>query len=105
MSAYHKRSKTGRTDRKQDATKTPISREVALSPEAVRQRAKDGLLALCVDVGLNTLGLMFEKEMEEKVGEKGKHDPMRKASRHSHESRPMVLGGREVKLALDTSFL
>lgn len=63
MSAYHGKSKTGRTDRKEDATKTPISCEVALSLEAIRQRAKDGLLALCAEVGLNKLeicsGIMF----------------------------------------------
>lgn len=51
MSTYHRKSKTGRTDRKEDATKTPISCEVALSLEAIRQRAKDGLPALCVDRG------------------------------------------------------
>ncbi|HHY33976.1 MAG: hypothetical protein GX492_11455 [Firmicutes bacterium] len=64
MSAYHRKSKTGRTDRKEDATKTPISCEVAVSLEATRQRAKDGLPALCVEVGLNTLaicsGIMFQ---------------------------------------------
>ena len=46
MSSYHKKSKTGRTDRKEAVTKTPISREVPLSLEAIHQRAKDGLLAL-----------------------------------------------------------
>ncbi|NLG78576.1 MAG: hypothetical protein GX492_01930 [Firmicutes bacterium] len=46
MSACHEKNKTGRTDRKEDATKTPISCEVALSLEAIRQKAKDGLLAL-----------------------------------------------------------
>lgn len=44
MSACHKKSKTGRTDRKEDATKTPISCEVALSLDAIDQRTKDGLL-------------------------------------------------------------
>jgi len=55
MSAYHSRVNTGRGNGKADATKTVISREVALRLEAIRQRAKDGLLALCVEVGLNTL--------------------------------------------------
>ena len=60
MSAYHSKGNTGRANGKKDATKTPISREVALSPEAIRQKAKDGLLPLCVEVGLNTLEIMFE---------------------------------------------
>ena len=63
MSAYHNEGKTGRRDRKENATKAPGSREVALSLEAIRQRAKDGLLALCVEVGPNTLemcsGIVF----------------------------------------------
>ncbi|MDI7246909.1 MAG: hypothetical protein QME92_05485 [Bacillota bacterium] len=93
MSAYHRKIKTGRTDRKEDATKTPISREVALSLEAIRQRVKDGLLALCVEVGLNTLEMMFEEELEEKIGKKGKHSAERSSYRHSHEPRKVVLGG------------
>ncbi|HHY33989.1 MAG TPA: hypothetical protein GX515_13405 [Firmicutes bacterium] len=63
MSAYYGKSKTGRTDTKEDATQTSISREVVLSLEAIRQRAKYGLLALRVEVGLNTLemcsGIVF----------------------------------------------
>ena len=50
-------------------------------------------------VGLNTLELLFERELEEKIGEKGKHNPGRKASRHGHETRPVVLGGREVRVS------
>lgn len=50
-------------------------------------------------MGLNTLEMTFEKELEEKIGKKGKHNPGRKASRHSHESRPVVLGGREVRVS------
>jgi len=76
--------------------------EVALSLEAIRQRTKEGLLgllALCVGVGLNTLEVLFERELEEKIGEKGKHNPGRKASRHGHESRPVVLGGWKVRVS------
>ena len=99
MSAYHSKGSPGRGNGKADATKTLISREVALSLEAIRQRAKDGLLALCVGVGLNTLELLFEWELEEKTGQKGKHNPERKASRHDHETRPVVLGGRDVRVS------
>jgi len=56
MSAYHRRSKTGRAAEKEKPKGTPISSEVALSREAIRQRAKEGLLALCVGVRLNTAG-------------------------------------------------
>ncbi|MCR4424687.1 MAG: IS256 family transposase, partial [Firmicutes bacterium] len=82
MSAYRSKGSPERANREEDATKTLISREVALSLEAIRQKAKDGLLALCVEEGLNTLGLMFEQELEEKIGKKGKHNPKRPGSRH-----------------------
>ena len=85
MSAYHSKVNTGRGNGEADAKKTLISREVALSLEAIRQRAKDGLLALCVEVGLNRLEMMFEQELEEKVGKKGKHNAVA-----NHEIHPEV---------------
>jgi len=50
---------------------------VALCLEAIRQRAKDGLLTLFVEVGLNTLEMIFEKGLEAKIGQKGKHNTER----------------------------
>ncbi|MBC7084029.1 MAG: transposase [Firmicutes bacterium] len=67
--------------------------------ESIRQRAKDGLLALCVEVGLNTLEMMFEQELEEKIGKKGKHNADRSSYRHSYEPRKVVLGGRKVQVS------
>lgn len=87
MSAYQRKSKTGRATKKEEPKGTRISSEVALSPGAIRQRAKEGLLALYVDVGLKTFEMMFEKELEEKVGKKGKHSAERSSSRYSHEPR------------------
>ena len=37
--------------------------------------AKEGLLALSVEVGLGVLGELLEAEVEEIVGPKGKHEP------------------------------
>ncbi|MEW6107214.1 MAG: hypothetical protein AB1563_12800 [Bacillota bacterium] len=45
----------GRGNKEEDATKARVPREAALSLEAIRQRAKDGLLVLWVEVGLKTL--------------------------------------------------
>ena len=58
--------------------------------------AKEGLLALSVEVGLGVLGELLEAEVEEIVGPKGKHDPERVAVRHGHESGEVTLGGRRV---------
>lgn len=45
---------------------------MALNLKAIRQKAQDGLLALCVEVGFKTLKMMLEQELEEKAGKKGK---------------------------------
>ncbi|MGH2650114.1 MAG: IS256 family transposase [Actinomycetota bacterium] len=42
---------------------------------------------------------MFEDEVTQVVGAKGRHDPERRANRHGHESRRLPLGGRLVRVA------
>ncbi len=76
--------------------------ELALPPrvqEALGQlvgSAKEGLLALSVGVGLGVLAELFEEEVVDVVGPKGKHDPERAAVRHGHEAGEVTLGGRRV---------
>ncbi len=60
--------------------------------------ARDGLLAMSVDVGLQVLGLMFAEDMSAVVGPKGRHSPERTAVRHGSEQGQVVLGGRKVKV-------
>ena len=42
----------------------------------------------------------MEREVEEVVGPKGKHDRERTAKRHGHEDGSMTLGGRRVPVRL-----
>jgi len=72
-------------------------------PERVREAlgqligaARQGLLALSVEVGLGVLRELLEAEVEEIVGPKGKHNPDRVAVRHGHEDAGVTLGGRRV---------
>jgi transposase-like protein len=58
--------------------------------------AKEGLLALSVGVGLGVLAELMEEEVDEVVGQKGKHDPDRAAVRHGHEAGEVTLGGRRL---------
>ncbi len=58
--------------------------------------AREGLLALSVGVGLGVVRELMELEVDEVVGVKGKHDPVRVAVRHGHEDGSMTLGGRRV---------
>ncbi len=75
----------------------------AVLPEPVQEAlgelvgaAREGLLALSVEVGLGVLRELLEREVEETVGPKGKHDPGRSAVRHGHENGEVTLGGRRV---------
>ncbi len=60
--------------------------------------AKEGLLALSVGVGLGVLAELMEAEVDEVVGQKGRHDSSRTAVRHGHEDGEVTLGGRRVSV-------
>ena len=60
--------------------------------------AREGLLALSVEVGLSVLGELLEEEVCELVGPKGKWNPDRTAVRHGHENGEVTLGGRRVQV-------
>ena len=75
----------------------------AVLPERVQEAlgqlvgaAKEGLLALSVEVGLSVLRQLLEEEVDELVGPKGKWNPDRSAVRHGHENGEVTLGGRRV---------
>jgi len=60
--------------------------------------AREGLLALSVEVGLGVLRELLEEEIDEVVGPKGKWIPERTAVRHGHEDGEVTLGGRRVSV-------
>jgi len=73
----------------------------AVLPECVQEAlgplvgaAKEGLLALSVEVGLGVLGELLEEEVEALVGPKGEWNPDRTAVRDGHENGEVTLGGR-----------
>src|SRR5437763_11434159 len=77
----------------------------AVLPERVQEAlgqlvgaAKEGLLALSVEVGLGVLVELLEQEVDEAVGPKGKWNPDRTAVRHGHENGEVTLGGRRVQV-------
>ena len=93
--------------------RTVSTREVATQqeatialPERVQEvlgelagAAKEGLLALCVGVGLGVLREIVEAEVDEVVGPKGKHNPHRTAKRHGQDDGSVTLGGRRVPVS------
>jgi putative transposase len=77
----------------------------AVLPERVQEAlgqlvgaAKEGLLALSVEVGLGVLVELLEQEVDELVGPKGKWNRDRTAVRHGHENGEVTLGGRRVRV-------
>jgi len=60
--------------------------------------AREGLLALSVEVGLGVLRELLEQEVVELVGPKAKWNPERTAVRHGHEDGEVTLGGRRVQV-------
>jgi putative transposase len=75
----------------------------AVLPERVQEAlgqlvgaAREGLLALSVEVGLGVLEELLEQEVDEVVGPKGKWNLDRGAVRHGHENGEVTLGGRRV---------
>jgi putative transposase len=81
------------------------TQDEAVLPERVQEAlgqlvgaAKEGLLALSVEVGLGVLRELLEEEVDELVGPKGKWNPDRTAVRHGGENGEVTLGGRRVQV-------
>jgi putative transposase len=84
--------------RKPFAHQLRLPEQVTLSLVELTRSAKEGLLAFCVATGLRVLQQMMDGEVIERVGERGKHNPLRTAVRHGYEARTLPLGGRRVEV-------
>jgi len=60
--------------------------------------AREGLLAMSVAAGMAVMQAMFDAEVEEIAGPRGKHDAERTAVRHGRERGSVELGGRRVEV-------
>jgi putative transposase len=79
-----------------EASELPLPAEIQDALGELVGAAREGLLALSVGLGLTVVHQLMEREVDEVVGPKGKHDPERTAKRHGHEDGSMTLGGRRV---------
>ena len=64
--------------------------------EVLLNMASQGLLNLATELGMEAMCQIFEHEVEQHVGPKGKHDATRRAYRHGTENTKVVLGGTKV---------
>lgn len=76
----------------------PLPEQVTIGLGAFRETVREGLLAFCVGVGLSVVAEIFEEEITQLVGPRGKHNPGRDAYRHGQEDRQLTLGGRRVEV-------
>jgi putative transposase len=81
-----------------EASELPLPAEIQESLGELVGAAREGLLALSVGLGLSVVHQLMEREVEEVVGPKGKHNPDRTAKRHGHEHGSMTLGARRVEV-------
>ena len=58
--------------------------------------AENAFFDLCVDVGQQVFSVLMEQDRVDLCGPKGKHDPMRRASRAGSTSSEITLGGRRL---------
>jgi putative transposase len=80
-----------------DAAALPdLPEEIALAMTQIAGAAREGLMAMSVAAGMAVMAAMFEAEITEACGPKGKHDANRAAVRHGQGRGSVTLGGRRV---------
>jgi putative transposase len=82
-----------------EALESPLPAEIQDALGELVGAAREGLLALSVSVGLGVVHSLMEREVDEVVGPKHKHNPDRTAKRHGREHGSMTLGGRRVEVS------
>ena len=81
-----------------DAGLPELAEEIQLAMSSIAGAAREGLLAMSVVAGLAVMQAMFEAEITEIAGPKGKHNPDRVAVRHGTEKGSVTLGGRRISV-------
>ena len=73
-----------------------LPEEMQLAMTDIAGVAREGLLAMSVAAGMAVMQAMFEAEIAQACGPKGRHDPNRAAVRHGSGRGSVTLGGRKV---------
>jgi hypothetical protein len=87
----------GDGQRDDDAAIGQVLKEIALAMADIAEAAREGLLAMSVAGGMAVMAAMFEAEITEACGAKGKHDAKRAVVRHGYGGGSVTLGGRRVR--------
>jgi putative transposase len=73
-----------------------LPEEIRLAMTDIAGAAREGLMAMSVAAGMAVMQALFEAEIAEVAGPKGKHDLNRAAVRHGAGTGSVTLGGRRV---------
>ena len=79
-----------------DTSMLAVPGQVSVSMDEIAADLREGLLALAVGAGLQVMQQLMETDVTAACGAKGKHNPVRAASRHGTEAGSVTLGGRRV---------
>src|SRR5262245_26016689 len=80
-----------------DAAVLPdLAEEIQLALADIAGAAREGLLVMSVAAGLAVMAAMFDAEISQACGPKGRHDTKRAAVRHGAGRGSVTLGGRRV---------
>ncbi len=75
-----------------------LPEEIALAMTDIAGAAREGLMAMSVAAGMAVMAAMFDAEIAEACGPKGKHNQHRGAVRHGSEKGSVTLGGRRISV-------
>src|SRR6476659_11231139 len=70
-----------------------LPEEIALAMTDIAGAAREGLLAMSVAAGMAVMAVMFDADIAQACGPKGKHAPGRAAVRHGTGCGSVTLGG------------
>jgi putative transposase len=76
-----------------------LTPELHLALADITDTAREGLLAMSVATGLAVMQAMFEAEITDAAGDRGRHNLDRTAVRHGSGKGSVVLGGRRVQVS------
>jgi putative transposase len=81
------------------ATLPDLPEEIQLALSDIAGAAREGLMAMSVAAGLAVMAAMFDAEISQVCGPKGRHDTNRAAVRHGAGRGSVTLGGRRVAVS------
>ena len=73
-----------------------VPEQVSVALSELAGELREGLLALAVGTGLQVMAAIMEEDVAAACGPRGRHDPLRTATRHGHGAGSVTLGGRRV---------